>query len=242
MPVLREFSCGIRFFGYLSMPHQLQKMKFSPESFGLKNLASAAIIASVLVWIGISVIQRKSGGDVYPSKYVDIICPFSAGGGTDLLCRTMADAMSREFGLPVNVQNISGGGGALGHVRGAAAAADGYTLTMVTFELITLSQRGFAPISSEDFALVGRLNADPSCIAVRSDFPAKNLAGLLEKASGTRKLKFGNSGIGSVWHLAAEHFAGKCKMRDFRKGRFLGGRIGCSSGFFAGWQSGSLPF
>lgn len=172
-----------------------------------KNIISICVLIGVFAWIGYSVLSRSSCEDVYPSKYIDIICPFSAGGGTDLLCRTIADSMSKEFRVPVNVQNITGGGGALGHTQGASVKADGYTLTMITFELITLSQRGFIPISPDDFDYVARLNADASCIAVNADSSVNTLADFVKKSREGIKFKVGNSGVGSVWHLAAEIFA-----------------------------------
>lgn len=173
-----------------------------------KDIICICILVCIISWISYSVITRKNDDGIFPNKHIDIICPFSAGGGTDLLCRTIADLMSKEFSVPVNVQNITGGGGALGHTRGMEVPADGYTLTMITFELITLTQRGFAPIKLDDFDYVARLNADASCIAVNKDFPADTLEEFLKLAK-TKKLKVGNSGVGSVWHLASELFCKK---------------------------------
>ncbi len=183
--------------------------KIARKSGVLAESVCVCILVCVFAWIGYSMYGRANIGETYPSKYIDIICPFSAGGGTDLLCRTLADCMSESFGKPVNVQNVAGGGGAVGHVRGASSKADGYSMTMLTFELATLSLRGFAPVGAEDFSFVARLNADPSCVAVCSDFPADNMEEFLKLARGGAKLKFGNSGTGSVWHLAAEFFARK---------------------------------
>ena len=186
-------------------------MQNSQKKIRKLDALCVGVLVCVVGWILHSAITRQNIDDVFPSKHIDIICPFSAGGGTDLLCRTLADSMAKEFSKPVNVQNITGGGGALGHTRGMEASPDGYTLTMVTFELITLSQRGFAPIKVDDFDYVARLNADASCIAVNKDFPADTLADFLKIAK-SKKLKAGNSGVGSVWHLASELFSKKANI------------------------------
>lgn len=186
-------------------------MKNPLKKFQKIDLLCIFVLVCICSWILFSVITRKKTDDIFPSKHIDIICPFSAGGGTDLLCRTIADSMSQEFKVPVNVQNITGGGGALGHTHGVEVSPDGYTLTMITFELITLSQRGFAPIKIDDFDYVARLNADAACVAVNKDFPADTFEDFLKLAK-TKKLKAGNSGVGSVWHLASELFSKKVNI------------------------------
>ncbi|MCA9049931.1 MAG: hypothetical protein KDA89_14445, partial [Planctomycetaceae bacterium] len=77
----------------------------------------------------------------WPSRPVTLICPWSAGGGTDRVSRQVAVQLEAELGVPVNVVNAVGGGGVTGHTRGALAQPDGYTLTMATVELNMLHWR-----------------------------------------------------------------------------------------------------
>ncbi len=87
------------------------------------------------------------GQDGYPNGPVMLICPWSAGGGTDRVSRQVASLLSQDLGVPVNVVNATGGAGVTGHTRGALARPDGYTITMVTCEINMLHWRGLAEIS-----------------------------------------------------------------------------------------------
>ena len=171
-----------------------------------KDIASITAVAAAACFVSICAFLRAGEGDAYPSKYITVVCPFSAGGGTDLLCRTLGAEMSKTLGKPVAVVNITGGAGALGFVQGARAAADAYTLTMLTFEITPLSLRGFAPVSPSDFEFVALLNSDPACIAVPASSKIKDISGFVE-SSKSGAISVGNSGVGSVWHLASEAFA-----------------------------------
>src|SRR5512142_932148 len=64
----------------------------------------------------------------YPSKAITLICPFSAGGASDLVGRAVADYLRKKWGQPVNVVIKTGAGGTTGTVDGLQAAPDGYTL------------------------------------------------------------------------------------------------------------------
>jgi len=142
----------------------------------------------------------------YPNRPIMLICPWSAGGGTDRVARQVAALLEQEIGVPVNVVNATGGGGVTGHTRGALARPDGYTLTMVTVEINMLHWRGLTSISHEDFAPVGLVNFDAAAIFVRGDAPWRDLDQFAEYArTETAKLKASGTANGGIWHLA---FAG----------------------------------
>ncbi|HXG49449.1 MAG TPA: tripartite tricarboxylate transporter substrate-binding protein, partial [Methylomirabilota bacterium] len=86
-------------------------------------------------------------GASYPTRSLELIVPWAAGGGSDRVARFLADALQREFGQPVIVVNRTGGSGAVGHSAGALAAPDGHTLTLATFELSTLRAMGISPLT-----------------------------------------------------------------------------------------------
>ena len=73
----------------------------------------------------------------YPTKGISVICPWSAGGGTDSCLRAFCEAMGKNLGVTLTVDNQTGGGGILGHQAIADANTDGYTIGMITFELAT---------------------------------------------------------------------------------------------------------
>ena len=66
----------------------------------------------------------------YPKRPITMICPWGAGGGTDACSRIIATLLKKELGVPVNVVNRTGGGGAIGHTAMATAKPDGYTIGM----------------------------------------------------------------------------------------------------------------
>jgi tripartite-type tricarboxylate transporter receptor subunit TctC len=85
----------------------------------------------------------------FPSRPITLICPWSAGGGTDRVSRQMAMQLERRLGVPVNVINATGGSGVTGLTRGARSRPDGSTLMMMTVELSMLHWRGLTTITYE---------------------------------------------------------------------------------------------
>lgn len=148
----------------------------------------------------------------WPVRPVTLVCPWSAGGGTDRVSRQIAIQLESELGVPVNVINATGGGGVTGHTRGAIAAADGYTLLMATVELNMLHWRGLCPITPESYRPLAKLNVDSAAIFVRADAPWQTIQEL-ETAlrETTSSVPVSGSAAGSIWHLA---LAGWLMERD----------------------------
>ncbi|MBN2326809.1 MAG: tripartite tricarboxylate transporter TctB family protein [Candidatus Omnitrophica bacterium] len=140
----------------------------------------------------------------FPSKSITVVVPWDAGGGTDALARSIANQAGRELGQVVNVLNRSGGAGAIGHSFGAAARPDGYTVTMITYELCTYEPLGRVELSPLNFKPVIQLNEDPAAITVHADSPWKTLKEFTEYArQHPGEVTIGNSGPGAVWHIGA---------------------------------------
>lgn len=139
----------------------------------------------------------------YPNRPLTIICPWSAGGGTDRVARQMASELERELGVPVNVINATGGGGVTGHTRGAQSRGDGYTLSMITVELSMLHWRGLTNLTHRDFAPLQLLNRDAAALFVRGDSQYKSLDDLRDViAKSPKKLKATGTAYGGIWHIA----------------------------------------
>ncbi len=140
----------------------------------------------------------------FPSKPIKIIVPWDVGGGTDQLARMMAKKASDVFGTSVQVFNKPGGAGTVGHLEGMKARPDGYTVTMITFELCTYKGMNNVDIDHNDFRLLLQVNEDPGAITVQSDSQWQNIKDYVQYAKeNPGQITVGNSGPGAVWHLGA---------------------------------------
>jgi tripartite-type tricarboxylate transporter receptor subunit TctC len=165
-------------------------MKFRSMIVGAAALIAGAFSVSALA--------------AYPDKPVTVICPWTAGGGTDVLLRALSKAAEKHLGQTINVVNQTGGGGAIGHNAIRAARPDGYTVGMVTFELNSLPPQGLVPFTWKDFDPLMLLNADPAALTVRVDAPYSTVRGFMDYARAhPGEITIGNSAPGSVWHIAA---------------------------------------
>ncbi len=140
----------------------------------------------------------------FPTKPLTIVCPWSAGGGTDRTARFVAEQLSAELGQPVNVVNKTGGNGAVGHGEAANAAPDGYTIGNLTFEVNTLKYLGYSQVTPNDFIPLAQFNQDAAAVTVSADSPYNTVPELLNaiKSSPEGTFQFSGSGIGTVWDLA----------------------------------------
>lgn len=166
----------------------------------MKRLLIALIVASV---VG-GVVFAGGEQEEFPTKPIQIICPWSAGGGTDRTARFIADQLSARVGQPVNVVNRTGGAGAVGHQAAASADPDGYTIGNLTFEVNTLSYLGYSDVTPADYIPLLQFNQDAAAVIVSADAPYETVNDLIEdiraKPAGT--FSFSGSGIGTVWDLA----------------------------------------
>jgi tripartite-type tricarboxylate transporter receptor subunit TctC len=144
----------------------------------------------------------------YPDKPIRLVVPFSVGGGTDVVARVVAKALSDRLGQPIIVENRAGAGSTIGTGQVAKSAADGYTL------LFASASHAFSPTvyrklaySQDDFAAIAVVNTTPLLLAAHPSVPAKNLReflALLKANPG--KFNYGSSGKGTTLHMAAELF------------------------------------
>ena len=141
--------------------------------------------------------------EVYPSRTVSVVVPWAAGGGTDRVARFWADEFQRELDNPFVVENRTGGGGAVGHSAGARANPDGYTITMVTFELATLQSMGLADLTYADYEYILQMNEDAAGVIVRADAPWQTVHELLDEIrANPGRITFSGTAVGGVWDLA----------------------------------------
>lgn len=159
--------------------------------------------------LGVAVLLAgcSRGARPYPSQAITIVCPWSAGGGSDRLARFMADQLQARLGQPVVVANKTGGSGAIGFAAGANAPADGYTLTMATFEISTMHWLGISKLTYQNFTPLVQLNGDAAALLVRQDSTIRSLADLLQAIrANPGKLTMSGTAKGAAWDLARSGF------------------------------------
>jgi tripartite-type tricarboxylate transporter receptor subunit TctC len=143
----------------------------------------------------------------FPTKEVQIIIPWAAGGATDLIFRALAATSGKYLGKPVVVVNKPGGGGAVGYTEGMKAAPDGYTLTAAVTPMTILPHQVTTAFTYKNFEPILNVVSDPSMFLIRSDAPWKSLKEFLDYAKqNPDMITVGNSGAGGGVHLVALAF------------------------------------
>ena len=167
---------------------------------------TGAIITIVAIVIAFSVPNTFAAG--FPAKDITLICPWSAGGGTDTISRALMKNAKKYFGVNVNVVNKTGGMGAIGMGAVTTARPDGYTVGMITFQLSTFRLMGLAKLSYRDYTLIQLVNQSPAAISVAADSKWKTLKQVMDYATKNPGIvTVGHSGAGGGWHLAMASIA-----------------------------------
>jgi len=140
----------------------------------------------------------------YPTRPVQVICPWGAGGGTDATARIVAALLEKDLGQPFNVVNRTGGSGVVGHSAIATAAPDGYTIGMLTVEIAMMHWQGLTDLTPASYTPLALMNEDPPGVQVKADSPYKTVKELADaiKAAPAGKFKASGTGQGGIWHLA----------------------------------------
>src|SRR5262245_30796555 len=147
--------------------------------------------------------------DVFPSKPIRLVVPFTPGGVTDSSGRLIADHLSRRLGQQVIVDNKPGASGNIGTAQVVASAPDGYTLLLAFDGTMVINPHVFAKVPFDtlaDFAAVGRIGSATLILVAHPDVPAKTLTEVIT-LSKSKPLAYGTSGIGGTPHIAGEMLA-----------------------------------
>ena len=143
----------------------------------------------------------------YPTRTVTMIVPFPPGGVADTVARPVAEALGRELGQTVIVENRAGAGGALGIGTAARAPADGYTLLLSLSSISILPEADRVLERKPAYLLnqlkpIARFTADPTVLVVRADAPWKTLGEFVADAKAhPGKLNYGSSGNYGTMHV-----------------------------------------
>lgn len=173
----------------------------------------AAIICAALSW-------SPGSAQSFPSKPINFIVPWPAGGATDIVARAMADVAGRELGQPVVVENKSGASGTLGPATVAAISmdkSDGYTIvqmpiTVYRFPVMKGKNVSWDPF--KDFTYIIHMTGYTFAIGTRSDSRFKTWQDVLEYArANPGKLTYGTPGAGTSLHIGMELIAAHDKIQ-----------------------------
>ena len=177
----------------------------------MKLFFSRAIISGVFTGLLLSVgLLSGAQAQNFPTKPIRLIVPFAPGGSTDIIARAVGDALGRQLGQPVIVENKAGGGGSVGALEMMRAPKDGYTIGMATVSTTAANPAinpkiGYDPIT--DFTPISNIAATPNIIAVNPAFPAKDFKTFMEVLKANPgKYSYSSSGTGGIGHLQTELF------------------------------------
>ncbi len=151
----------------------------------------------------------------FPARPIKLICPWPAGGSSDIVMRALADSAGKVLGQQVVIENKPGASGMLGPNELVKAAPDGYTLSQLTIGVARLphmQKMQFDPL--RDFTYIACLTGYTFGLVVKADSPFKTVKDLVDYAKANPgKFTFGSTGNGTTPHLAVEEFASKAGIQ-----------------------------
>jgi Uncharacterized protein conserved in bacteria len=156
-------------------------------------------------------------GDDWPNKPVRLVVPFAHGGSTDLVARRIGEALGKEIGQPVIVENKVGAGGTVGTNYVARQAADGYTLLMGTISTHAIHPSVYKSLPYDifkDFTPITLVGSIPDLIVVNPGIKATTLSEFVELAkSQPNAISYASGGQGSSSHLGSEYLAAETGIK-----------------------------
>lgn len=171
----------------------------------MKKLAVIACSWLLLV----ASLVNAARADEFPVKSIRIVVPFPAGGTTDILARSVAQALGEKLGVTTFVENRAGASGTIGSELVAKSPADGGVLLLTaTHHVINPSLFRKLPYDTQkDFSPIAVIATAPNALFVNKDVSAKTVGELVAMAKkDPGKLSFGSTGIGGANHLSGEMF------------------------------------
>ena len=172
---------------------------------------AAVVSASTLLGSNIASAQKD-----WPTKSVQLVVPFAAGGPTDTIARLIAVPMGQSLGQTVVVENVPGAGGTIASTKVARAAPDGYTIYIHHMGMATANalydKLPYDPMTS--FEYIGQVADVPMVLLGKKDLPANNFKELEAyiKANGS-KVTMANAGPGAVSQLCGLLFQSRMGVR-----------------------------
>ena len=166
---------------------------------------------ALIVTIALAALALSGGAQAqqYPTRNVNMVVPYAAGGPTDTVARVVAQAMGKPLGQTVIVENRPSAGGILGPEYVKNAKPDGYTILIHHIGMATTPtlyrQLRYNPLT--DFEYIGLINEVPMTIVAKPTMPAKDFKEFLAYIKANKdKVTYANAGIGAASHLCGMLF------------------------------------
>lgn len=168
---------------------------------------SWAMVVAVASWSSMGAAQAQDAAANWPSKPIKLVVPYTPGGSTDIVSRTVFDAVSKKLGQPVVVENRPGANSTIGVTQTARAPADGYNFVSVlaayTVNMSLYNKLAYKP---GDFVAVSHMADLPMFLFTTNKLPVKNAKELAEYGK-THPLNYASSGTGASAHMMGARFA-----------------------------------
>ena len=178
----------------------------------MQILSAPAVKAGQILAVCCTLLLSASAAcsDDYPIRTVTILCPYAAGGATDILARMLGQGLSERLGKTFIVENRPGAGTMLAADAAAKSRPDGYTLLMGTSTPLAINATLHKKLPydpARDFVPLALVANVPFVLVVNPSLPVRTTAELVRYAKANpNKLSFGSSGQGSPHHLYMELF------------------------------------
>jgi tripartite-type tricarboxylate transporter receptor subunit TctC len=169
----------------------------------------SALLGALALSASIQVVAQTA----WPARAITMVVPFPPGGLADIVARPVAEALSRELGQPVIIENKAGAGGGIGMGYAAKAKPDGYTVLLALSSLTVIPEAdallGRAPMFTlPDLRAIARFTADPTVLVVRADAPWKSVQDfVLDAKKRPGVINYGTSGNYGTMHVPMEILA-----------------------------------
>jgi tripartite-type tricarboxylate transporter receptor subunit TctC len=180
-----------------------------PGAFGMRGIDRRAVIATAVLGFlpGVGLAQGDRSAVEFPERVVTLVMPGAAGGGPDLVARTLGDLLASSWGRPVIVDNKPGATGMIGAESIARGESSGHRL-LFAFTALVQAPAVFAKVPYDlerDFAPVTQVANAPVFLAVRADSPIRTVADYIAAAKNPAKpISYGSFGTGSSYHIYGE--------------------------------------
>ena len=179
---------------------------FLTSNFNL-NRRSIMLLAPLALVAGVATAQT------WPTKPIEWVVPYPAGGGSDVVARSLTEVMGKSLGQPMIINNKPGAATNIGADYVAHAKADGYTLLTADTATLAANPALYSKLNysaEKDLMPVGLLARFPMILVVNPNIPVKNYAEFVTWAKTQKSgVSYATPGAGSPHHLATELFRGK---------------------------------
>ena len=164
---------------------------------------------------GGAILPATANAQSFPARPIKYICPWPAGGSTDVVMRAIAESAGKALGQTVLIENKPGAGGTLGAIEMVSARPDGYTLCQLPISVFRIPHMQKVQFDTlKDFTWIACLTGYTFGLVVPADSPFKTIKDFVDFAKANpEKITYGHTGVGTSPHMAIEEFAQRAGIK-----------------------------